>query len=49
MPHLPPTEDRWGLDQSAHDLIHLPLGMLFGLIPLYKMGVMWGLDKQFQV
>ncbi len=32
MPHLPPTGDRWGLDQS-HDLIPLPLGMLFGLIP----------------
>ncbi len=28
MPHLPPTGDRWGLDQS-HDLIPLPLGVLF--------------------
>ncbi len=33
MPHLPPTGDRWGLDQS-HDLIPLPLGMLIGLNPL---------------
>ncbi len=34
MPHLPPTGDRWGLDQS-HDLIPLrTFGHVNGLIPL---------------